>query len=291
MTEQPDNTVSIAPIDYIARWRAIVDARHEQGRRLDSLHSRPDTWGGERAQRFARYVEETGDDDPLLRLALPVIDQTKTVLDVGAGPGRHALPLARKARSVVAVESSASMRDHLAASIEREGLTNLTVVPGSWPGVIPSVTQADLVICSHVVYGVVDIDDFVRGLTSATRGRCIMALRHSQREALFFDLFAQVWGEPRVGHPTYLDLYGVLVQMGILANVEMIPFRSPGGFDSEDEAIAQVFAEILNPPPADAERPVRRFVRDHLSERNGQLNFDWPAASSALIWWDQDEAR
>jgi FkbM family methyltransferase len=55
------------------------------------------------------------------------------VLDVGPGPGRHTLPLARVTRRVTAVEPSAAMREQLTAAIERERLRNVEVVPAEWP--------------------------------------------------------------------------------------------------------------------------------------------------------------
>src|SRR5215210_2418242 len=138
-------------VDWVARWRALVEERHEQGRRLDQQHRRSDAWAG-RAQRFARHVAEGGTDDPLLRRLLALASPEATVLDVGAGPGRHALPLARVTRRVTVVEPSAAMRELLEAAVARERLTNLTIVPAEWPAARDQVEPADLVVCAHVLY-------------------------------------------------------------------------------------------------------------------------------------------
>ncbi|GAC1652003.1 MAG: hypothetical protein NVS4B8_27150 [Herpetosiphon sp.] len=53
-----------------------------------------------------------------------------SVLDVGAGTGRNALPLASIATTVTAVEPSASMRSSLAAEGERRGKAGGRFNPG-----------------------------------------------------------------------------------------------------------------------------------------------------------------
>jgi len=97
---------SVAPIDYVDRWRRLVAARDEQGRRLDRLHGRPDPWAGDRAARFRQMTTRPGASDPLVDLVRPLVGPDSSVLDVGAGAGRHVLPLAPLVSKVTAVEPS-----------------------------------------------------------------------------------------------------------------------------------------------------------------------------------------
>src|SRR5437867_8115787 len=157
---------AVAAVDWVARWRELVEARHDQGRRLDRDHGRGDAWAAGRATRFNRHVRESGADDPLLQRLLAVVDAGTTVLDVGAGPGRHTLPLARIARRVVAVEPSAAMREQLEANTYgarsgASGLTNVEVVPLAWPEAAERVEPADVVICAHVLYPVAEVEPFL----------------------------------------------------------------------------------------------------------------------------------
>lgn len=48
-----------------------------------------------------------------MRALLPQLQPTDTVLDIGAGTGRHAVFLASQVAQIIAVEPSASMRGHL----------------------------------------------------------------------------------------------------------------------------------------------------------------------------------
>jgi SAM-dependent methyltransferase len=274
------------PIDWAARWRGQVEARHEQGRRLDQQHRRADAWAG-RAQRFARHVHEGGTDDPLLRRLLAATSPETTVLDVGAGPGRHTLPLARESRSVTAVEPSAAMREQLEANLAHAGLTNVAVVAAEWP-IAPDPPRADLVVCSHVLYPVVEVEPFLRALDRAAERGCYLTLRLGQREGPYLDLFEQIWGEPRALAPTALDLFNVAHQLGFPANFEVVPFPSWRTFDDRADAVGQVLADVLNPADPRAASLTRAFLADRLVEREGKLGLLADAPRAGVVWWSRD---
>src|SRR5690348_9922500 len=108
-------------IDWAGRWRALIADRDTQ-RGVAHRDGDPerDPWTS-RAARFAAYSGGLPDDDPLFLRLRAIVRPDDTVLDVGAGAGRYALPLAGLARRVVAVEPSPAMRRHLEARIAAEG--------------------------------------------------------------------------------------------------------------------------------------------------------------------------
>lgn len=273
--------VDTRPIDWVARWRRLVEERHDQGRRLDREHRRPDAWSG-RARRFARFVRETGGDDPLLHRLLATVTPDATVLDVGGGPGRHAIPLARVASQVTVVEPSEAMREVLSENVAQAGLTNLTVVPAEWPA---AVEPADLVLCAHVLYPVAEVEPFLRALDAATGRACFVALRLGQREGPYLDLFEQVWGEPRALAPTALDLFSVAHQLGLPASFELVPFPAWRSFIDRDDAREQVRADILNPYGPAVDRALDDFLTARLVERDGRLYLNDDAPRAGIVWW------
>jgi SAM-dependent methyltransferase len=275
-----------APIDWVARWRALVETRHDQGRRLDQQHRRADAWAG-RAQRFSRYVAETGHNDPLLQRLLARVDEHTSVLDVGAGPGRHAIPLARAASRVTAVEPSDAMRLQLEANIEDAGITNLQIVAAEWPDM--PVEPADVVVCAHVLYGTVEVEPFLRALDAAARQAVYLVMRLGQREGAYLPLFEQVWGEPRALAPTALELFNVAHQLGFPANFETVPFQAWREYGSLDEAVEQLRADVLNPADPGAEAKIRAFLQANLRERDGRLGLDNDAPRAAIVWWEKGQ--
>lgn len=274
----------VAPIDYIDRWRRLVTAREEQGRRLDRLGDRPDHWAGDRAARFRRMTMRPGTSDPLIELIRPLVGADSSILDVGAGTGRHVLPLAPLASKVTAVEPSPAMRAQLEAAVRAAGLTNVEIIATGWPA--DQVAPADLVICSHVVYFVAEIEHFLRRLDQVNRGRAVVVLRHEQRELAILDLFERVWNEPRCPEPSFVDLFGVACQMGIYPNVATISFNATAGFETIDEALPMIRADLLNPEGPDVERKIQDYLNERMIYRDGRWQFDVPPTSAGVLWWE-----
>ncbi len=278
-------TAAPAPIDYVSRWRRLVEARHEQGRRLDRFHDRPDQWADGRAARFRRMVTASAAADPLLDLLRPLLRRDLTVLDVGAGTGRHVIPLAPMVSRITAIEPSPAMRAELEAAVKDARATNVEIVASSWPNV--DVEPADLVICSHVAYVVADIEPFLRRLDAANRGRCVVVLRYLQRETAILDLFERIWNEPRCPEPTFPDLFGAACQLGIWANVVNIPFTVAQSFDSLDEAVQMVKRDLLNPEGPAVDRVIRDFLAERLVRQEGRWQLRTPPAVAGVLWWER----
>src|SRR5438105_2089520 len=91
----------VTDFDWAGHWRRLV---------LGNGHGRPtpaDPW----ADRARTYHASRGQDsEPLLQVLEPWLAPAKTLIDVGAGTGRHAVPLAARLDWVTAVEPSDAMR-------------------------------------------------------------------------------------------------------------------------------------------------------------------------------------
>ncbi len=277
--------IPLGPIDYVQRWRHLVETRVEQGRRLDRFHGRPDHWSGDRAARFRQMASRPRSVDPLLDFLRPLLTPETTVLDVGAGVGRHVLPLAPLVSRVTAVEPSPAMRSHLESAVTQAGARNVEIVAESWPAA--KVAPADLVVCSHVAYFVADIEPFLRRLDEVNRGRCVVVLRHVQRESAILDLFERIWHEPRCPEPTFADLFGVACQLGIWANVTNIIFAINLSYESLDEAVRLVKQDLLNPDGTDVDRQIREYLTERMIQRDGRWTFDAPPTPAGVLWWER----
>jgi FkbM family methyltransferase len=276
-------------IDYVRRWRQLVEARVAQGRRLDRQHGLADEWAGGRAERFRRMAAaaRAGEPNPLIALLDPWLRPETRVLDVGAGAGRHVLSVAPRVQQVTAVEPSPAMREQLALGVAEAGLTNVTVVPAAWPDA--EVEPADVVICSHVVYFVADIEAFMRRLRAATRRVATVVVRYQQRELPTLELFQRIWGEPRCLEPTFADLYGVACQLHLWAHASPVPFSGgqPLGFSSLEQAVNAVRADLLNPQGPEAERIIREYLNERLINRGGTYVWDQRPTYAGVLWWEE----
>lgn len=275
---------TVEPIDYVNRWRHLVAAREEQGRRLDRLSDRPDHWAGDRAARFRQMTMRPGASDPLMDLIRPLVGPNSSVLDVGAGAGRHVLPLAPLVSRVVAVEPSPAMRAQLEVVVAEAGLKNVEIIESSWP--TDQVDPADLVICSHVAYFVTEIEPFLRRIDHVNRGRAFVVLRHVQREVAILDLFERIWHEPRSPEPSFVDLFGVAAQLGLFPNVKTISFPIVAGFKSIEDALPMVRADLLNPEGPGIDQTIREYLDERMVYRDGRWQFNVPPTYAGVLWWE-----
>src|SRR5512142_1745945 len=118
--------------DLEATWSERVRANREQAERL-----RESSAGDFYAPVSSLFVADPRrTDEPVLDVLQALARPDSTWLDIGAGAGRYALPLALRVHQVIAVEPSAGMRRALRTGIDEHGLANVRVVPGTWPDVV-----------------------------------------------------------------------------------------------------------------------------------------------------------
>ncbi len=285
-------SMNIPPLpDYTARWRALVDEREAQAARLRAAASMsPPAFWDERAEGFRRAVQRRATQaDPVFDLVASNVDEEMTVLDVGAGVGRHALPLSWRVKHVTAVEPAHGMRELLLADAEAQHVANLTVVGATWEAA--EAPPADVVLCSHVVYNVPDIGLFVDKLAGHTGRACFIVMRTGQRDRVLRPLFQQVHGEELVPEPTLIDLYNVVHQrLGIAANVQAVAFRRGtmplGAYESLDEGVASLRQSLYVAEGSAGEAQLRAFLQQHLMSEDGRLVLASPAIGAGILWWD-----
>lgn len=275
-------------IDWIARWRALVEGREAQGAALIG-GDRPnvDFWE-KRAPLFARFSGSLPDDDALLTYLRATVRPDDTVLDVGAGAGRYTLPLAGLARRVIAVEPSPGLRGHLEERLVTAGLTNVEVIAADWLGAPER--GADLVLCSHVVYAIAEIEPFLRKLDREAQRSVVMACRVGQFRGPA-ELWLELYGTERVPEPTFIELYNVLYQLGLVAEVRLNRFTSRWVYTHPDEAVAEQRDRLLIQPGSPLETQLQHALQRRLIQQpDGLWTWPSPPTQAAILSWQKAEA-
>ena len=210
---------AVLDVDWAAHWRTLVQAREAQ---IGGSHS--DDWWAPRAGLFASQMRITS--DWFVEFLEPWLRPTATLLDVGAGTGRYAAPLARRLDWVTAVEPSQSMRERIAPA------DNMTVIGSSWEDAEPA--PADLVICVHVLYPIAEARPFLEKLDRSARERVFVVLRDSPHTHP-----AEVMAGPgRAREPWLRDCLMLLRQMGPRPDVHMTTYTNVYRYDSLESALA-----------------------------------------------------
>jgi SAM-dependent methyltransferase len=271
-------------VDWVEHWRRAVDGRREAIDALRQPDPQPGYWD-RRAGWFARLNREVDPDADPTVLTLARALRAGTLLDVGAGTGRYALPLAAHAARVTAVEPSAGMRAFLEREARERGLSNVRTVAAPWEDA--AVEPHDVVLCAHVLNPIADVVPFIEKLRAYARRSCYIAMRVEQMAPEIDPLWPEVWGVARPPEPTALDLLNLLYAIGIHASMLLVPFTGPGPYDGMEDAVVRARQLLFLPPePDERDVRIRRFLEDTLITRaDGAL--DWPAPRQAgLVWWE-----
>ena len=253
----------------MARWRQLVLDR-ESAARQDG-HSDPHYWD-RRAPTFARSTRAR--TEQFLEVVWPFVSARTTVIDVGAGAGRHTVPIAERAEWVTAVEPSEGMRAHIPA------LPNITVIASAWEDA--EVATADVVICSHVLYGVAEVVPFVEKMERAARERVFVMLREGPVPHPANILRDSMAVAPLPPITRFSDLFMVLIAVGIRPDVRFISYPVVNRYTSFEEAVDDVrplFGEGWD------EDEGRRRLREMLTEQDGELVYDGGQSISGIAHW------
>lgn len=122
----------------------------------------------ERARQYdsSRLIWEDAEN----RVNLLNPDPSWSVLEIGPGPGVMTIPLARRVRSVTAIEPSSSMIRLLNGHVTENNLGNVTIIHKEWESVTRvDVGTFDLVLASYCL----DMTD----ITSCLQKMCSSAIR------------------------------------------------------------------------------------------------------------------
>lgn len=243
----------------------------------------PERFWDKRAQRFARFSRQLDPDDPFLRFTRERARPTDTLLDVGAGTGRFALPLARSVSLVVAVDPSAAMLGELRRSADADGIANVQTIEARWEDA--DVEPAELVLCAHVVYPIRQIGPFVQKLDAHLRRDGLIYMRVGQVDDWVAEAWEQVHGTPRLPHPDFRLLERVLESLQIPAVLEVVGFTNRVTYADAGEARDDLAERLgVQPETAEAER-LDQYIGDRLVPIQDGIAFPARPVQGAIFFW------
>jgi ubiquinone/menaquinone biosynthesis C-methylase UbiE len=254
-------------MDWVGNWKRIVEERAS----LAGTPPDPGYWD-RRAPSFARSTQARADE--FVKVVDPYVSPTRTLIDAGAGTGRHAVPLSEGLEWVTAVEPSEGMR----AMIPHRD--NMTVVASTWEDA--EVAPADLVICSHVLYGVADAPAFIAKLERSARERVFIMLRESELPHPAAAVRKRMQGTAGPPMPRFSDLFMLLIQMGIAPDVQFLSYQSVTRYANLDEALVDARGLV----GAGWDETVGRPMLEELLSRDGdELVYDGGTVLSGVAHW------
>ena len=269
-------------------WNEIWKARqslHESSKHFDDPSH---NWNRrENAERYDSTSRCKYDDRVMTTINGLDINENSHVLDIGAGPGTLAIPLASRVKDVTAVEPGEGMVEILNERMKKEGITNIRTITKRWEDIDLATDldgQYDVVIAS-LSLTMEDIGQALQKMDAASQGSVYLFWFVDMPfwERMYADLWKPLHGTDYHSGPKADCLFGVLYQTGIYPNVEMLPLSKEYRFTTQDEMTA-FFRRRFNVMNTEQERLLDDYLKPLIRTQGSEIIISGDS-TFAKIWW------
>ncbi len=246
---------------------------------------RTEFWTDRTVGWYARAVARSDFAAKVLGAIGSALGGCRDALDVGAGCGALALPLAQRLERVTALEPSPAMARGLRQAAAAAGLGNVTVVEAAWGEV--AVAPHDLVVCAHVGVLLGAGSPFLAAAPALTRRLLVLvrdAPRREDQDKFFYrELYPALLGRV-YEHRSHADetLAG-LRALGIEPRVTTIQYSSDQPFEDLDEA-CDFWMTYMGLGGQRSRDYLEGFLRERLVKAGGELIAPFRKTAAIFIW-------
>jgi hypothetical protein len=236
-------------------WDVRVIANREQVERHRLVPEARDFY----APVTARFIDDPRRvGDPVLDALVGLARPGETWLDIGAGAGRYALPLALHVDRVIALDPSPGMLAALREGMERHDIHNVDAVEGRWPA---DTARADVALIAHVGYDVAPIGPFLDATAEAAARRCVAVLMERSPASAAATFWPIIHGVERVPLPACPDLLDLLEARGASPTCQRLP-QPPHRWADEETLLGQLRHQLWIPDVSPEHDRLVRAVRE-----------------------------
>lgn len=271
-------------INWDELWKA-THARgfHDHGKDLKSHWDTRAKGFNKRVMRHKGWAED--------QVAALCLLPHETVLDVGAGTGRLAIPMAQKTKSVTALDQSAGMLACLKENMAAEGIKNINCIHKSWQDLDDGEIKPHDVVLSSNSLGVYDLKEALTLMdVLAKRAVYIFTFTDRRRDDGFGEFLRRSEKKrlPAGGPADYLVMYNLLADMGIYADIKIMDWQSDEHYTSLDDAVAEW--KEMRELPDEKEPELREFLSMKLVRDDEGLCMH-RHHKQAMISWQKDQTH
>ena len=208
-----------------------------------------------------------------------------TALDVGCGSGFVAIPMAKRVRSVTALDQAPNMLDLTREYAAANDVLNLSTINKDWLQVEigRDIELHDIVLASRCLQ-TTKLRRFLLQMDKAAKKQCFIAWGAGARDddAEICNALDIVYKPP----PSYMVVFNLLFEMGILANIEIHPRPITRWYLDLDEAVFSLLRG--RSMEKSAIETLKTYYQKHLTFRDGRY---WRVIREpwALISWTKGD--
>jgi len=265
--------------DALRAWGDRVSANREQAERVREGAPPRDFYAAV-ASDFRASPRRT--DEPALDVLRSLVKPGETWLDIGAGGGRYALPLALSAKDVIAVEPSEGMGSVLREGMAEHGISNIHIVSARWP--MEAAPTADVALMVHIGYDIEDIGPFLDAMEASARRLCVAVLVTPSPPHPAEPFWPAIHGEARVSLPALTEFLVLLLARGRLFELRLCE-REPLAHAERDSPLRWLYQQLFVAPDTDKGRRLASLAREAITERGGRWALSWGPVPLGIVTW------
>lgn len=229
----------------------------------------------------SRFIEKIEQHEP------------ETILDIGAGTGVFAIPLAQNATRVVAVEPSPGMLDILRKKAEEAGLSKIECINKRWEDTsideLLDINEGmyDAVVCSHALYYITDLHQSFRKMNDVSKGHIhLFVLTDHDSDAAYTKLWERLNNTLMPPYPDYSCLYMVLREIGMHPDIEMLDTYAKKCVTDMDELVDQWKDSLVQEGDLsdDQRDAIREYLAGKIKEDGEGLSWEWRSLDACIHW-------
>lgn len=276
---------------WISLWEEAKHKSPMKKRRRRTEEEMIENWN-RRAKEFARHAKDKKSQKRQQRV-LDFLEQEGAlqkgfkVLDIGAGPGNFAVPMAYIVDQVTALEPAFEMVKILQQRAAENQLSNIKIITRTWQDIELEkeglVGQFDLVFAS-MSPGIQD-GETLKKMINASRGYCYLSCFSGRRWGkAYSELWQLFFNEDMGDNPgDIIYPFGVLYSMGYRPNLRFINHHWVSELPVEEavENITSFFENYMDITP-DVRKTIEAYTAKHSD--NGIFRQETNSCSGMMVW-------
>ena len=166
-----------------------------------------------------------------------ILDESDTVLDVGCGEGSVTIPIAKRVKKVIGVDSSPKMLEYLEKRANDNDIDNIeTILKPIEDITYDEIGDVDVVVCSRSLNGIIPIDEVLTELNKIANKYVFITIFGPENKKIEKD-FDRELGIKTEDFPNYNYFFNILFNLGIYANVERFDLNNYREYNNIEEAM------------------------------------------------------
>lgn len=212
-----------------------------------------------------------------------IIKSNFNVLEIGAGPGSLTIPLAKMVNTVDSVEFSEKATQQLKVNLQEENLQNVEIIHKNWAEIDDEEIRDkyDLVVCSHFLWQMPDIETLLTRMENASRV-CCAVIQPAGRDEIVKEVFEEVSGMEYTGQfepDADYFAYVILREWGRLVTVSSYDYTYERNFEEEVNYIAPFIGRFM-----DVNHELKEKIRNCLLSKAKTETYI-EDNNAVVMWW------